>query len=92
MPISQTEYLTPIDPNQMLVTRAQTCAMLGNISVSTLRRYIKAGALHPVFINSSLRPRRNGKMFFNIDEVRNFIARHTPAAAMFPQAVDSEHA
>jgi hypothetical protein len=70
----------PIDPNQLIVSRTQACAMLGNISVSTLRRHMKAGRLHAVSINSSEAPRRRGKLYFNINEVLALIPK-APAAS-----------
>jgi hypothetical protein len=65
----------PLDANQLIVSRKQACAMLGNISVSTLRRLMKAGRLHAVPINSSDKPRRSGKLYFDIDEVKALIPR-----------------
>jgi hypothetical protein len=70
-----TSNATQSDP--LLVSRKQACAMLGEISVSQLRRLIKAGELHPVFLNASSRPRRSGKLYFRTSELVSFVERRS---------------
>jgi hypothetical protein len=55
----------PIFPGQILVTRLQAAAMLGNISVASIIRLESSGRLTPVKLSGV-----NSKTFYKIDEVR----------------------
>jgi hypothetical protein len=60
----------------LLVSRTQACAMLGDISVSHLRRLMKAGELQPVFLNTSANPRRSGKLFFLASDLEALVKKY----------------
>lgn len=64
----------------LLVSRAQACAMLGDISVSHLRRLIKAGELKPVFLNASATPRRSGKLYFRTRDLEALVEKYAKRA------------
>jgi hypothetical protein len=70
-------------PRQMplLVSRAQACSMLGDISVSHLRRLMKAGELQPVFLNTSANPRRSGKLFFRTSDLEALVEKYAKRGA-----------
>ena len=63
-------------PVPLLVSRSQACAMLGDISVSHLRRLIKAGELQPVFLNASATPRRSGKLYFRTSDLEALVEKY----------------
>jgi hypothetical protein len=62
--------------NALLVSRSKACEMLGDISVSHLRRLIKAGELKPVFLNASAQPRRNGKLYFRTSAIEALVEKY----------------
>lgn len=64
----------------LLVSRAQAQAMLGGISVSHLRRLIKAGELRPVFLNPSKAPQRSGKLFFRVNDLEALVEKYASRA------------
>jgi hypothetical protein len=66
----------PSRPIALLVSRAQACAMLGDISVSHLRRLMKAGELRPIFLNTSPNPRRSGKLFFRTGDLEALVEKY----------------
>jgi predicted site-specific integrase-resolvase len=66
--------------NPLLVSRAKACEMLG-ISVSHLRRLIKAGELKPIFLNASAQPRRNGKLYFRTSAIEALVEKYEKRAA-----------
>ncbi|WP_370187057.1 helix-turn-helix domain-containing protein [Bradyrhizobium elkanii] len=76
--ISFTKPVTPQGP--LLVSRAQAQAMLGGISVSHLRRLIKAGELRPVFLNPSRAPQRSGKLFFRVNDLEALVEKYASRA------------
>ncbi|QHO73983.1 hypothetical protein ACH79_16440 [Bradyrhizobium sp. CCBAU 051011] len=68
-------------PAPLLVSRKQTCAMLGGISASHLRRLMKAGELEPVFLNPSAQPRRRGKLFFRTSDLEALVEKYAKRSA-----------
>lgn len=62
--------------DRLLVSRTQACAMLGDISISHLRRLMKAGELKPVFLNTSAKPQRRGKLFFRTRDLEALVEKH----------------
>ncbi|MCV0387132.1 MAG: helix-turn-helix domain-containing protein [Nitrobacter sp.] len=71
MSIAEFQSNTPL-----VVSRAQACAMLGGISVSHLRRLMKAGELRPFDMNASSQPRKRGKLYFLVDDIAAFVERY----------------
>ncbi|MGY3496614.1 helix-turn-helix domain-containing protein [Bradyrhizobium sp. USDA 4502] len=67
---------------QLLVSRAQAQAMLGGISVSHLRRLIKAGELRPVFLNPSKAPQRSGKLFFRVNDLEALVEKYANRSSL----------
>lgn len=60
----------------LLVSRNQARAMLGDISVSQLRRLMKAGELQPVFLNTSPKRQRSGKLYFRLGDLEALVAKY----------------
>jgi Helix-turn-helix domain len=67
-------------PTPLLVSRDQARAMLGDISVSHLRRLIKAGELKPVFLNTSPTPQRSGKLYFRTGDLDALVEKYAKRA------------
>ncbi|MCA6106116.1 helix-turn-helix domain-containing protein [Bradyrhizobium cenepequi] len=64
----------------LLVSRSQACAMLGGISISHLRRMMKAGELRPVFLNASATPQRSGKLYFRVSDLEALVEKYAKRA------------
>jgi hypothetical protein len=71
----------PVLPTPLLVSRDQARAMLGEISVSHLRRLIKAGELKPVFLNTSAKPQRSGKLYFRTSDLDALVEKYAKRTA-----------
>ncbi|MGY2849307.1 putative site-specific integrase-resolvase [Bradyrhizobium sp. USDA 4509] len=71
--INATKPVAPQGP--LLVSRKAAQQMLGGISVSHLRRLMKAGEIHPVFLNSSRSPQRSGKLFFRVSDLEALVEK-----------------
>ena len=67
--------------DRLLVSRSQACAMLGDISVSHLRRLMKAGEPKPVFLNASATPQRNGKLYFRTRDLEALVEKYAKRAS-----------
>ncbi|MCK1391687.1 helix-turn-helix domain-containing protein [Bradyrhizobium sp. 1] len=64
------------DHGPLLVSRDQAREMLGDISVTQLRRLLKAGEIKPVFLNASPRPQRSGgKLYFRVSDLNKLVEK-----------------
>lgn len=68
-------------PPPLLVSGKQARSMLGGISVSHLRRLMKAGELKPVFLNTSAKPRRRGKLYFRTSDLEALVEKYAKRSA-----------
>ncbi|OSI70972.1 hypothetical protein BSZ21_10195 [Bradyrhizobium canariense] len=60
----------------LLVSGNQAREMLGGISLSHLRRLLKAGELRPVCLNMSSRPQRSGKLYFRLADLEALVDKY----------------
>ena len=66
----------PIDPNQLLYSRAQVCTMLGGVHPATVARLEDAGKLRAVRLSPE---KENCRVYYRREDVLALIDGLTPA-------------